>query len=130
MILALVTNADDGRRFFEVAACASQDVIAIDLRGATDLPSRIVTPQAATCLLLALVERGAAAPLLLIGTSLRLTDLESRLVRHALESRVQVLALSPADEIWRVVGLSRNSLAEAQLEVSPLELSTGMTELH
>lgn len=129
MILALVTNADDGRRFLEIASCASQDVIAIDLRGATDLPARIVTPEAATWLLLSLVER-APAPLVLIGTSLRLTDLEARLVRHALECRVRVLALSPSDEIWRVIGLSRNSLAEAQLEISPLDLGTGLAELH
>lgn len=125
MILALVTSERDTDAFWQIAAGASADVIPIDLRFSFTAASdpragmpRVSSLRAATSLLLSLSERGPVT--LLCGLSLTLTDLEAMLVRHALEAGARVLALSAPLELWRVVGVTRDVQARAQLEIASL----------
>jgi hypothetical protein len=117
MILALLTGNSD--RIAEIAALSSLDVVPIDLRGSPGAVA-ITTVAGATELLLALAETAPRAPFVLVGPSVVLTDAEARFVRHAIEARVTVLALSRGLEVWRVTGLGRDHGARAVLELDPV----------
>ena len=124
MILALLTGPQE--TIAELAALSSFDVVPVDLRSESSSVA-VTTIGGATELLLALAER--KAPVVLIGPSIVLTDAEAIFVRHALEARATVLALSAGLELWRVSGLDRDGAARAVLELDPL-LETPAADVH
>ncbi len=117
MILALLTGNPD--HITEIAALSSLDVVPIDFRGSPGAVA-VTTVAGATELLLALAETVRRAPLVLVGPSVVLTDAEAMFIRHAIEARVTVLALSQGLELWRVTGIGRDHGARAVLELDPV----------